>query len=199
MGAILQEGLFETKIRDFKPGTTYYFRAAAMEGGVTIYSPMQSLVTTGGSKVAVVASTVNTNTATNNTTANKTTKIINNTETNTTNTSNSTTDKSTTKASSVVSSVDATKKSTNTTTGSSQVGTSQNTYGTNANTASVIGVGGSMVPSTLIGWLALLIAILVMILLTYMIFESSAKRKKAREEARILRNQALEMREMMVA
>lgn len=53
---------------------------------------------------------------------------------------------------------------------------------TNTNAASVIGAGDGILPNTLIGWILLLVAILVMVLVAHMVYESLEKRKKAREE-----------------
>ncbi|MEK7148509.1 MAG: hypothetical protein AAB770_01185 [Patescibacteria group bacterium] len=53
---------------------------------------------------------------------------------------------------------------------------------TNGNSASVIGAGNGMFPSTLIGWIALIISILVMILVAHMIYEAPEERRKKRAE-----------------
>lgn len=53
---------------------------------------------------------------------------------------------------------------------------------TNGNTATVIGAGSDIFPTTLIGWIALLISILVAILVGRMIYESTEKRKKEDEK-----------------
>lgn len=49
---------------------------------------------------------------------------------------------------------------------------------TNRNTAAVIGSGSDIFPNTLIGWILLIIAILVAVLVGRMIYESTEKRKK---------------------
>lgn len=53
---------------------------------------------------------------------------------------------------------------------------------TSGNTASVIGAGSDIFPTTLIGWIALLIAILTATLIGRMIYESTEKRNKKRDE-----------------
>lgn len=53
---------------------------------------------------------------------------------------------------------------------------------TNRNTATVIGSGSDIFPNTLIGWILLLIAVLVAILVGRMIYESTEKRKKPLDE-----------------
>lgn len=53
---------------------------------------------------------------------------------------------------------------------------------TNGNSAAVIGAGSTLLPSTLLGWVSLLVAILFVVLLGHMIYEAPEKRKKARED-----------------
>jgi len=53
---------------------------------------------------------------------------------------------------------------------------------TNKNTAAVIGPGSGIFPTTLIGWVALIIAILSATLIGRIIYESTEKRKKEDEE-----------------
>lgn len=55
---------------------------------------------------------------------------------------------------------------------------------TNRNTAAVIGSGSDIFPNTLIGWILLIIAILVAVLVGRMIYESTEKRKKPLDEDR---------------
>ncbi len=55
------------------------------------------------------------------------------------------------------------------------------TVNINSNSASVIGAGGTVFPSTLIGWIALIVLLLFVVLLVHMILESSEKRKNAKE------------------
>lgn len=50
---------------------------------------------------------------------------------------------------------------------------------TNGNSAAVIGAGDGMFPSTLIGWIALIISILVMILVAHMLYEAPEKRRQS--------------------
>lgn len=53
---------------------------------------------------------------------------------------------------------------------------------TNGNSAAVIGAGNSLLPSTLLGWVALLVAILLVVLLGHMIYEAPEKLRKEREK-----------------
>ena len=52
------------------------------------------------------------------------------------------------------------------------------------NTASVIGAGSSTLPTTLVGWIALFVAMLVLVLIGRMIFDSIEDRERHREEER---------------
>jgi hypothetical protein len=57
MRDIFSEGFFQGYLSDLKPGTTYYFRAVAIEGGVTAYSPVIAFTTRGGTgSVSTVSS-----------------------------------------------------------------------------------------------------------------------------------------------
>ena len=44
---IFESGFFEAGLHDLRPNTTYYFRAVAMQGGVTVSSPTTSFTTKG--------------------------------------------------------------------------------------------------------------------------------------------------------
>lgn len=137
---IWNEGTFEWNLRDLNQGETYSFRTAAMEGGVTVYSPTATLTTITPKQVVVTT----------------TTPVVEKVA------------QTTTKAT-------ETKKATTT-----PVVTSEGF--TNNNGAALIGAGSGMFPTTLIGWIALLIAILVVVLLGHMVQVSIEERKKALEE-----------------
>lgn len=49
---------------------------------------------------------------------------------------------------------------------------------TNGNSATIIGAGDGMLPSTLIGWIALIISIFIMILVAHMVYEAPEKRRQ---------------------
>ncbi|MCK9345125.1 MAG: hypothetical protein M0P64_03330 [Candidatus Pacebacteria bacterium] len=146
---IWNDGTFEWNLRDLNQGETYSFRSAAMEGGVTVYSPTSSF-TTVVPKVAVPVTT-------------------------TTSPSGVSTPTSATKTTKAVETTTVEKKATAT-----PVVTSEGF--TNNNSAAIIGAGSGLFPTTLIGWIILIIAILAVVLLGQMVNESIEKRKKIAEE-----------------
>lgn len=146
---------FTRRLDGLNPNTMYYFRAAVMSGAAVTYSPIQSFVTKGGGQTVDVR-TVNTNTTNINTVTSSTY-----TNTDTVNTAN--------------------VSQSNTASAKKVTSTAPKTTGsTNANTAVVFGAGSSMLPGTLIGWVALMIALLTVVLLVHMIIESQDRRKKRR-------------------
>lgn len=165
MNAVYNEGFFQGYLTTLTPGTKYYYRAATVDNGVTIYSPIFSFKTLGSgpSSAATQSSSVsqsaessgNTNqTQTKTQTSNTNSKSANNTAV-----------------------ANAAKKTT-----SAAVLAGSNAYtsvsGTNSNSAAVVGAGNSIFPSTLIGWVLLLLSIVAAVLVGRMIFESSDKGKK---------------------
>lgn len=162
MTRVFDRGFFRAYLSNLNPGTTYYYRSASSEGGTTVYSPIISFRTKGGT-TATVAQTVTYQNAT----------VVN----------SSATAPVTTQTATVVSA--QTKKSTTstvvakkTTTVAKTATSTQGLVRENNNIAAVIGAGG-ILPGTLIGWIALLIALLIVILLSLKIYETSEKRKKA--------------------
>jgi len=138
---IWNDGTFEWNLRDLNQGETYSFRTAAMEGGVTVYSPTATLTTVSPKPVVVTTTS---------------TPVVE-------------------KATQTTTKAVETKKATTT-----PVVTSEGF--TNNNGAALIGAGSGMFPTTLIGWIVLLIAILLVVLLGHMVQVSIEERKKALEE-----------------
>lgn len=145
------EGTFEWNLRDLTPGQTYTYRSVATEGGVTVYSPASSFVAT----VPVISSP---------------TVITEQT------------------VSSVISKPAVKAESPKTTPVAEQATVKKNaepvatipTEGfTNRGGAAVIGAGDGIFPTTLIGWMALIVAILVMVIIAHMVYEAPEKRKRA--------------------
>lgn len=62
MRDIYGEGFFQGYLSGLRTGTTYYFRAAAMGDGATIYSPVTAFTTSGGTASVSIANSVQTNT-----------------------------------------------------------------------------------------------------------------------------------------
>lgn len=151
--------LFDASINGLTPGATYYYRAVAVarpiSGGAEspVYSQVVSFKTTSPSVVANVVSTP----AVASTQANTST---NNNSTGT----NATAVKKVTPAQTTNGTKDGFTNSTNTGNGG----------------ASVLGAGDGILPGTLIGWIALLIAFVVILFVGRLIYEESEKRKKKR-------------------
>jgi len=161
MRDIFGEGFFQGYLRNLKPGTTYYFRAGALEGGVTVYSPIASFKTRGGAEDAPVASVTQGATVSTAPASLATSNTVS-------------APSNTAQSSSLVA------KNTNT---SNTTNTAKNTT-TNSNTAAVANAGSGMLPGTLIGWIALLIALLIIFLIFAILLDSVEERRKAREAAR---------------
>lgn len=159
---IWHDGAFTWYLRDLTPGKTYSVRSAAMEGGVTVYSSTSSFTTP--SPKSLTTSTVVNQTPTpaivqgeTQTATVKQTPAVKKTQT--------------------VSTTNTTPKKTE-----KPVAVKTTSEGfTNGSVASIIGAGDGMLPGTLIGWVALLIAILVVILIGRTIYDSAEKRREERE------------------
>ncbi len=151
---VFDKGFFKAYLSGLNPGATYYYRAVSSEGGTTVYSQIISFKTKGGT-TAVTTTTVSYQ--------------------NTTSSSNSTATASGSSVQTKKSTTPVVAKKTTTVVATTTEGFTNGS----ANTASVIGAGNSLLPKTLIGWVALLVSLLVAILLGSMIYESSEKRKKA--------------------
>ena len=158
---------FETTLEGLNPGSTYYYRVVAVskpvlgEAGDPIYSSVASFKTMSDSVAVASGSSVASSGSTQSGSTN-----------NTTTTSAKSSTSGSTKNSNVSTSVE--KKN------NSKIDGTTTTDGfDNANGASVFAVGDGILPTTLAGWVALLIAVFVAILLVRMIYEESEKRKKA--------------------
>lgn len=162
MKSIYSNGYFQGYLKNLKPGTVYSYRAVAAEGGTTVYSPVVSFRTKGGT-VAPSATTVlypsPTFVAPVQTVA-QTQAVV----------QVPVKKKSTTPVATAKKAPSATVVAT----------TKDGFTNGSVNTATVLGAGDGVLPRTLIGWIALLIALLIAILIGRMIYESSEKRKKAR-------------------
>lgn len=173
---VYNQGPFETLLTDLKPGITYFFRAGAMDvdSNVTVYSPTAYFTIRDGSVVLTTLASVNTYEAavspaqvnTSDTSAGEVAKVVSAAQ-----------EKKVAPATAAKKIVSAPAvKSTATTIAA----TASNTDNS-GNLASVAGAD-SVLPSTLVGWIALITALLFAVLLARMIFESSEKRKKASED-----------------
>lgn len=160
---IWHDGMFTWYLRDLTPGKTYSVRSAAMEDGVTVYSPTSSFTTP-------LPKSFTTSTVANQTQA----PAIVQGETQTATVKQTPAVKKT----QTVSTTNATPKKTEK---SVAVKATTSEGFTNGSVASIIGAGDGMLPSTLIGWVALLIAILVVVLIGRTIYDSAEKRREERE------------------
>lgn len=150
------DGFFNARLDGLTPGTTYSYRAIASSGGVTTVTTVASFKTANQADT-VLAGSSSLGAGPITLPAVTIKKTVPQTDT-----------------SKAVEPVVATKQET------APVATKEGF--TNRNTAAVIGAGDSIFPTTLIGWIALLVSILVMVLVGRMIYESTEKRKKTREE-----------------
>lgn len=162
-------GLFQERLGGLTPGMTYSFRSALRTaGGAVTYSPTVSFKTLGDSVVSGVAassqSSLGLGTLSGTTNASSGGSVQNTS-------SNTQTQR-----------VTSVKKNTTVSTGIKNTGTIPVVTGGSmnggANAAAAIGAGGDILPVTLIGWVALIISVLVIVLIITMIFESIEKRKK---------------------
>src|SRR3989344_6722657 len=167
MRDVYWEAFFEGHISGLKPGTTYYFRAVAVEGGSTVYSPVSSLVTRGGA----VSNSVNNSVQMNSVSAGVSTGVANTT--------------SATVASEVKTSAPAPVSKIVSTQNTQKVAVAKNSN-TRENTTATAAVSNTsgVLPGTLIGWVALLIGLLIVFLIAAMIIDGVEERRKAREEAK---------------
>lgn len=168
-------GFFAARLDSLKPGTTYSYRAAAKSGGATIYSSVASFKTTGSALVTTTTSSSQTalggSTLSGDSVNADTTSQVSSGSTQAQPVVSQTT-RSATKTAAVKNSANET---------SSDVAKSDTTnLGANNNAAYASGAGSGLFPTTLIGWVALIIVTLFVVLVMGMIFESTEKRKKVR-------------------
>lgn len=175
---IYQQGYFQANLNGLNPGTTYYFRAVAFEGGVTVYSPVVSFTTTGGvfpiaptqAYMQPVASPVVQPVAPVVVYTQPTAPIQ---------------DVTPVVEQKKFSTTQAVKKRVPALVKKEIVPETSPETATNANVASVLGAGKDILPGTLIAWVGLFISILIGVILVRMIIESNEKRKKALEQAKL--------------
>lgn len=165
MQGLWNEGTFEWNLRDLNPGQTYSFRAGATEGASTVYSPITSFTTTAQKVAAPTTTTYQPQPVAVAQPATTVPKVA--------------------QAKTVVAPAKQVTTTTVTTkegftNGSTNVApTVINKEGfTNGNSATVIGAGNNLFPVTLIGWLLLILAILVVVLIGRMIYESSENNRR---------------------
>lgn len=169
MQGIWNEGTFEWNLRDLNPGQTYSFRSGAMEGASTVYSPITSFTTTAPKQATPATTTYQPQPVAVAQPAPTAPKVAQ------------------------VKTVVAPAKQVTTTTVTTKEGFTNGNANTapivitkegfsNGNSATVIGSGSNIFPNTLIGWLLLILAILVVALVGRMIFESTENRRKTHVE-----------------
>lgn len=173
MRDVFNEGYVEGYLRgNLQPGTTYYFRGAAMDSTGTVYTPVMSF-TTKGNATYTTTTTVTNNTQVNNTTSVNNTNTTSNASTNTSANSGAETTATRTVTAASAGVVKPVVKVAATTKSAPTISAMTTTQG-----ASVIGAGDSVFPATLIGWIILLIAILIVMLMGHMLYEQIESRKK---------------------
>lgn len=180
MRDIAGEGYFQGYLSRLSPGTTYYFRAGALEGGVTVYSAVVAFTTRGG-----VTAAPNTNTVQLNTVSTEGSSLV----TNTTAAVNTTSVVATPVSKTVVQEQAATKtasvqKTSNTKTDNPCGDNEKGAVVKNTAGSAAVGNTVAVLPGTLIGWISLLIGLLIVFLIMAMVLDSIEERRKAREAAK---------------
>jgi uncharacterized membrane protein len=173
---IFGEGYFQGYLSGLNPGTTYYFRAGAMEGGITVYSSVVAFTTRGGTVNTPNASTVPLNTVS----LGGATPVAN-----TTGVAAATVSKTEVPTATVKSNTSAIKTNSNTKTDTPPcVGAQGSTAIGNVAGTAAVGNSIGVLPGTLLGWVSLFVGILIVFLIAAMILDSVEERRKAREEAK---------------
>lgn len=179
MRDIAGEGFFQGYLSRLSPGTTYYFRAGALEGGVTVYSAVIPFTTRGG-----VTAAPSTNTVQLNTVSTDGSSLV----TNTAAVGNTASVVATPAPKPAVQKIirdQATAKTISNTKTDNPCGDTQKSASVK-NTAGAAAVGNTVaiLPGTLIGWISLLIGLLIVFLIMAMVLDSVEERRKAREAAK---------------
>lgn len=170
MSNFFGDGFFAARLDGLTPGVTYSYRAVAKSGGATVYSPTASFRTLGGSPATA--------TTTPSQGALGGASLVDTPSIGSTQTTSSQASSAPIQTQPVV--VSQAKKSTPKAVVAKNSTSVTSSNNTNNNMASVIGAGNGVLPGTLIGWVALIVATLVVVLLMVMILESTERRKKMR-------------------
>lgn len=171
MRDVYGEGFFQGYLSGLKPGTVYYYRAAAMEGGVTVYSSVVSLTTRGGAA----------DPATNTVQMNTNSAGVSTGGANTTNTTATPAPQASAASTNVKESTSGANTKTTTT---QKAAVSKSPARDNTAATAAVNNTSGVLPGTLIGWVSLLIGLLIVFLIFAMIIDSVEERRKAREEAK---------------
>lgn len=150
MSSIWHQGFSSGYLSGLKPGTKYYYRVVATEGGERKESAVASL-TTSSEPVPVVKA------ATAPVPAPKVQPVV---------------EKVVAQKAAPKSTKDVTTK----TVTKAETSTPSIVWRDNSNMASVFGIGEGIFPDTLVGWVALIIALMAIVLIIRMIFDSIEKR-----------------------
>lgn len=171
-------GFFTAKLSNLTTGVTYSFRSAVKWRGQTFYSPVTSFVATNSTVSGAVSAqgALGTGTMYNSQTNNSSAPAVTN-QTPAPSTQTQTVTQTKKVAVAPVVSVKKTVSTTETKIASNTKNTTS-TQNANTNMASVFGAGDGLMPTTLVGWLILVISALVVVLLINMISEQNNKRKK---------------------
>lgn len=181
MRDVYSEGSFQGYLFGLKPGTTYYFRAVAMEGGATVYSSVVTFTTRSGAVGTAVTNSVQGSVVSSgvSTQAVSTTGVVTTPVSQTATVAPSTVQTNTSAVKTT-----AVQKASNTKTDDPCVGDKESIATKNTAATAAVGNISGVLPGTLIGWVSFLIALLIVFLIFAMIFDSAEERRKAREEAR---------------
>lgn len=166
MQGIWHKGNFQWNLSGLTPGQTYTFRSAAMEGDTTVYSPTAAFTTIGPKAATPAVAVVSVAPVSSPST------VVDNQNTVVQEVAQPVAQKVVVKRAVVpTNNIQAVPA------------VSQDGF-TNANSAAVIGTGSGFLPSTLLGWIALLAVILTAVFVGSMLYEASEKRKEEAEEKR---------------
>lgn len=150
------DGSIKTTLNNLNPGSTYSYRAVAIEGGVTVSSSVSSFSTLSSNIATTPASvTSSSQPAVSTQIAPQAVKAK------------------------TVAPVVAQKNTVTTSSATPAIGADGFT---NGNSAAIIGAGNGILPITLIGWIGLLVMTLLAVIFGHMIYESAEKRRIEREQ-----------------
>ena len=178
--SFMGSGSLIANLDNLNPGETYYYRIAVVSRPVfgSAEAPVYSDIMSFQTRPSFTVSSALTQIGNNGAGAQSTSSNSSGKNTNTQSSTNGSASKS--------SSTNGTKEGSNTTTSNTNTTNGSANGFSNSNSASVIGAGDGILPTTLIGWIALLIALLVVILIIRLIYEESEKRKKAKAAKKLM-------------